>query len=85
MTSRSTAEISTLREVPRPSNFAIALAEWMRARAAVAQCDAEAFNPYDTKTDQPMSEAVDAVDRAEWKLLQTPAQSLLEIRDRARI
>ena len=47
--------------VPKPSDFAIAVAKWMRARAAVAQCG-------DAKREERISAAVDALARAEWKL-----------------
>jgi hypothetical protein len=63
-----------------PSRFFCALADWMRAKAIC--CDNEA-NP-DANEDQ-IAAGSDAVLAAEWKLLQTPAQTIQEIRERGQV
>jgi hypothetical protein len=64
------------------SSFASAHAEWLRARAAIVELNA-ATNP--SHDDAPMNAALDAIQAAEWKLLQVPANDLHDIHDRAQI
>lgn len=62
------------------SSFSAVYAEWLHARAALVQLDAE----------EDFSEArgetvANAKEVADWKLLQTPAGDLVDIQDRARV
>ena len=68
------------------SSFATAHAEWLRARTTIAELNAAAIAATDHEYDDaPMSAALDAFVAAEWKLLQTPACSMADLRERARI
>jgi hypothetical protein len=62
--------------------FAIAMAEWANAKAAVAGLEA---TPYRLREDNRAHAALDALRATEWKLLQTPAETLLEIRERGHV
>jgi hypothetical protein len=62
------------------SPFAIAMAEWANAKAAFARMEAIVNH----EDDFGAAEA-DAIGAAEWKLLQTPAETFVEIRERARV
>jgi len=64
------------------SPFAIAMAEWANAKAALAALDA---TPYRLREDNRAYAALDALRAAEWQLLQTPATTLLEIRERSHL
>ena len=65
-------------ECEPPEPFLIAFAEWMKARAV---CWADEAAP-DADDDQ-VGAGGDALQAAEWKLLQTPFRTLLHIRMRA--
>jgi hypothetical protein len=69
------------------SPFLVAMTELTQARAACAACEARPpYDPADADEEEAiMTAACDALDAAEWKLLRTPAQSLLEIRFRAQV
>ncbi len=73
---------STKTGQPRPT-FAAAHAEWLRARTTIAELNAH--RGPDKRGDAPMSAALDAFAAAEWKLLRTPACSVADVRERARI
>jgi hypothetical protein len=60
-------------------NFATVRAEWLRARAALVQFES------DDSTDETMTAAIEACRAAEWKMLQTPAKDLTDIRTRAQV
>jgi hypothetical protein len=62
------------------SPFSDACAKRLRAKAALAELCAGR-----EASDEAITLALDAVSAAEWKLLQTPAENLAEIRERARI
>jgi hypothetical protein len=68
------------RDSDEASPFAIAMAEWADAKAALARKTAI---PSD-EDDYAAAEA-DAIHAAEWKLLRTPAKKLVEIKERARV
>jgi hypothetical protein len=68
------------------ADFETAYTEWLRARAALAECDTDALDRLPpAKADEVMNEALDTLRAAEWRLLQTPAGSLSAIRGRAEI
>jgi hypothetical protein len=71
-------------EEPQHSPFLIAYAEWLRARSAMAILNATPIDD-DEKNDAAVDTAIGILAAAEWKLLQTPATSLAEIRRRAMI
>ncbi len=62
------------------SPFEIARAEWLHAQAAVIMP-----NKQSDGSDEQMTQAIGALAAAEWKLIQTPADGLSEISNRARI
>ena len=67
--------------MPAPyPHFTTVHAEWLRARAAVAHCNTPEVNI----TDQMVTAAIETCRAAEWKLLQTPASDLKDIRSRAK-
>jgi hypothetical protein len=63
--------------------FTIAYADWMRARAEIAAC--EAAPDGEIRQDERVAEAVAAIAAAEWKLVQTPAKSFLDVQARATV
>jgi hypothetical protein len=75
-------------ECEPPEPFLVAMAELMQARAACAAC--EARPSYDAAAAEEEEEAIttgvcEAEEAAEWKLLRTPALTLLHIRLRAQV
>ena len=68
------------RDSDEASPFTIAMAEWANAKAALAR---KTIIPSDE--DNYAAAECDAIKAAEWKLLQTPAQTLVEIKERARV
>ena len=70
----------------RPDAFETARAGWLRARAVLAECDADALNQLpDDEADKATNAALNALGAAEWRLLRTPAKTLDDIRERAEI
>lgn len=68
------------------ATFEKARAEWLRARAALAECDTDALDKLPAaKADKATSTALNALRAAEWQLLRTPARSFSDVRDRAEI
>jgi hypothetical protein len=68
------------------TSFETLRAEWLHARAAVAETDSDALdNLPAAKVDKAAAAAVGRLRAAEWKLLQTPAVTFENIRDRAEI
>jgi hypothetical protein len=72
------------------SSFEVANAERLAARAALAVNEAEGNEAEDNEAegddrDGALSRLIDIAAAADWKLLQTPARSIQEIRDRARV
>jgi hypothetical protein len=73
-------------EIPRqPSVFCVAMAQWMKARAAVAARNADPYDPDEKDDDEPMAAALLAEHAAEWKLISAPANGIAEIRERAMV
>jgi hypothetical protein len=70
------------RDSDEASPFTIAMAEWANAKAALAGLDA---TPYRLREDNRAYAVLDALRAAEWKLLQTPAETLMEIRERSHV
>jgi hypothetical protein len=62
------------------SPFAIAMAEWANAKAALARNVA-----IPNQGDNCAIAEMDAIRDAEWNLLRTPAETLVEIKERARV
>ena len=68
----------------RPSPMVLAHAEWVQARAALEQVDIDELSrEQPTDDDQLASDALDRVAASEWKIIQTPAQNMLDVRLRA--
>jgi hypothetical protein len=68
------------RDSDEASPFTIAMAEWANAKAALASKTA-----IPSDEDDYAAAECDAIGAAEWKLLRTPAQTLVEIKERARV
>jgi hypothetical protein len=62
------------------SPFVVAMAEWANAKAALARNVA-----IPNQGDNCAIAELDAIIAAEWKLLRTPARTLVEIKERARV
>jgi hypothetical protein len=73
------------------SPFLVAYAEWLHAKAVIVGLNADLAvhdggdNAQMEDDDARMNRALNAVTAAEWKLMQTPARTLAEIRDRAQL
>jgi len=63
--------------------FELARAQWLHARAAVADCDTVSIS--EAASDEKTGAALEVLSEAEWQLIKTPATHLMEIRQRAQI
>jgi hypothetical protein len=69
----------------KASPFRTALAEWKRANADLSEGEAAVTERNERKSDKAMSEALEVLREAEWKLLRTPAANFVDVRERAMV